>query len=171
VTLTFVLGGARSGKSRYALAEAEKACGSADSLVMIATAQALDEEMAERIARHRAERDSRWSTVEAPHDLAGAVAALRARQLAVVDCLTLWLTNRLLAEADIEAEVDALITALRASPAVIFVISNEVGQGIVPDNALARRFRDDAGRMHQALAQAAERVVFVTAGLAQILKG
>ncbi|MCX7586283.1 bifunctional adenosylcobinamide kinase/adenosylcobinamide-phosphate guanylyltransferase [Phenylobacterium sp. 58.2.17] len=169
MSLTFVLGGARSGKTSYALREAWKRSGNRH--VMIATAQAHDAEMADRIARHRAERGEGWVTVEAPLDLAGAVAALGAGDVAVVDCLTLWLTNHLLVEADLGQQVADLTRALAASPAALYVVSNEVGQGIVPDNALARRFRDEAGWMNQAVAAAADRAVLVAAGLPLVLKG
>ena len=155
MSLTFVLGGARSGKTSYALREAWNHSGK--RRVMIATAQAHDAEMAERIARHQAERGEGWVTVEAPLDLAGAVAALGAGDVAVVDCLTLWLTNHLLADADLGRQV----AGLALSAATLYVVSNEVGQGIVPDNALARRFRDEAGWMNQAVA----------AGLPLVLKG
>lgn len=169
MSLTFILGGARSGKTAYALGQAQRA--SQGRLTMIATAQALDAEMATRIARHQAERGEAWTTIEAPLDLAGAVRNLRPGDVAVIDCLTLWLTNQMLAEAQIAPAVAELIEALAASPAGLVVISNEVGQGIVPDNALARRFRDEAGWMHQALAKAADQVVMVIAGLPMRLKG
>ncbi|WP_332770141.1 bifunctional adenosylcobinamide kinase/adenosylcobinamide-phosphate guanylyltransferase [Phenylobacterium sp.] len=169
MSLTLVLGGARSGKTSYALTEAGKR--PAERRVMVATAEALDAEMAERIARHRAERGGAWATVEAPRELAAAVRELRSGEVAVIDCLTLWLTNLMLDEADLGAAVAELGLALRASPAELFVISNEVGQGIVPDNALARRFRDQAGWMHQAVAAAADQVVMVVAGLPLVLKG
>ena len=168
MSLTFVLGGARSGKSSYALAQARRL--SSGPLTMIATAQALDAEMAARIARHQAERDDDWTTVEAPLDLAGAVRRLGPGEVAVIDCLTLWLTNQMLAEAEIAPAVAALIEAFAQSPARLIVISNEVGQGIVPDNALARRFRDESGWMHQQVAAAADRVVMVVAGLPVVLK-
>jgi len=138
-------------------------------LVMIATAEALDAEMAERIARHRAERGPRWRTLEAPLDLASALNSVGASEIAVVDCLTLWASNLIHAERDPEAETTRLLAAL-AGKAVI-LISNEVGLGIVPDNALARRFRDVAGRMNQQVAAATDRVVFVAAGLPLTLKG
>lgn len=169
MSLTFVLGGARSGKTRYALGEALGQ--PAARRVMIATAEAHDAEMAARIARHQAERGAAWETLEAPLELAGAVATLGARDVAVVDCLTLWLTNHLLAEADLAQKVAELAATLKASPATIYVVSNEVGQGIVPDNALARRFRDEAGWMNQAMAAAADRAVLVSAGLPLVLKG
>ena len=169
MSLTFVLGGARSGKSAYALREA-KALGG--RLVMVATAEALDDEMAERIARHRAERGAAWATVEAPLELEDAVRGLLPRDVAVVDCLTLWLSNLMHADQDVAERTEALIGALHASPADhVILVSNEVGQGVVPDNALARRFRDEAGWMHQAVASACDRVVFVQAGLAQAIKG
>lgn len=167
--LTFVLGGARSGKTALALREAMAR--PATRRIMIATAEALDAEMGERIARHRAERGADWITVEAPRRLADAVADLAQGDVAVIDCLTLWITNVLMDEADVAAAVAELTAALAASPAELVVISNEVGQGIVPDNALARRFRDEAGWAHQAVAAAADRVVFVTAGLGRVLKG
>lgn len=167
--LTFVLGGARSGKTALALREA--LARPAARRIMIATAEALDGEMSDRIARHRAERGADWTTVEAPRRLADAVADLAQGDVAVIDCLTLWITNLMLDEADVGAAVAELVAALAASPAELIVISNEVGQGIVPDNALARRFRDETGWAHQALAAAADRVVFVTAGLGQALKG
>lgn len=169
MSLTFVLGGARSGKTAYALGEALRL--SQGTLTMIATAQALDAEMAERIARHQAERGDAWTTIEAPLDLAGAVRGLPPGDVAVIDCLTLWLTNQMMAEADIAAAVADLVEALAQSPAALVVISNEVGQGIVPDNALTRRFRDEAGWMHQKVAAAADRVVAVMAGLPLSLKG
>jgi adenosylcobinamide kinase/adenosylcobinamide-phosphate guanylyltransferase len=172
VGFTLVLGGARSGKTRHALASAaERARAAGGRLVMIATAEALDAEMAARIARHRAERDGAWTTVEAPLALAEAVRALAAADVAVIDCLTLWLSNLMGAQADPEAAVEDLAQALAASPAELFVVSNEVGQGIVPDNALARRFRDAAGLANQRLAQSAQTVVAVMAGLPLRLKG
>ena len=169
MSLTFILGGARSGKTAYALGQAQRA--SQGRLTMIATAQALDAEMTERIARHQAERDEAWTTIEAPLDLAGAVRGLGPGDVAVIDCLTLWLTNHMLVEAQIAPAVADLVDALAQSPATLIVISNEVGQGIVPDNALARRFRDEAGWMHQKVAAAADRVEAVMAGLPLPLKG
>jgi adenosylcobinamide kinase/adenosylcobinamide-phosphate guanylyltransferase len=173
MSLTFVLGGARSGKTAYALREA-KALAEAHGgrLVMIATAEALDQEMSARIARHRAERGEAWTTVEAPRTLEDAVRGLKPRDVAVIDCLTLWLSNLMADRAEIADRVDGLIAAMDASPADhLILISNEVGQGIVPDNALARRFRDEAGWMHQAISGACDRVIVVQAGLAHTLKG
>ena len=163
-----VLGGARSGKSRYALNLAES---SAPERVMIATAQALDDEMAERIARHQAERDASWTTREAPLDLVAALAeAAQPGRAVLVDCLTLWLTNLLLAERDLEAataELAASIPALRG-PAVF--VSNEVGQGITPVSKMGRVFQDAQGRTNQTLARACDAVVAVSAGLPRLLK-
>lgn len=169
---TLVLGGARSGKSALAQTEAEtRARGHGGRLVMIVTAQAFDDEMATRIARHRDERGDVWRTAEATHDLPSALAALSADDVAVVDCLTLWLSNLMLADKDVTMAADALIETLANIPCPLWLVSNEVGMGIVPENALARRFRDEAGRLHQRLAQAVDRVIFVAAGLPLTLKG
>ena len=163
-----VLGGARSGKSRYAQARAEALDG---ELVFVATAQALDTEMTERIARHRADRGPRWVTVEAPVELAAAIRAeSREGRVLLIDCLTLWTTNLLLAERDIPAATEELITAIADAAGPLILVANEVGLGIVPDNALARRFRDEAGRVNQGLAAAVDGVVFVAAGLPLKLK-
>ncbi len=167
MAFTLVLGGARSGKSAYAQQEAERG---GIPCVMIATAEALDAEMQARIAQHQAERGSQWRTVEAPLELAEAIASLQAGDIAVVDCLTLWVSNLLMRDRDIAVEGQALETALRTTPATVWVVSNEVGWGIVPDNALARRFRDECGRLHQRLAKAADSAVLVVAGLPTKLK-
>ncbi len=166
MAITLVLGGARSGKSMFALRAAEMRQG---ALVYIATAEPLDAEMAERIARHRTQRGERWRTVEAPIDLPGALHGVGRSETAVVDCLTLWLSNLMHAEHDIDRETERLVEATAGVEAIL--VSNEVGLGIVPDNALARRFRDAAGRMNQAIAAAAANVVFVAAGLPLRLKG
>lgn len=165
---TLVLGGARSGKSAYAEALVE---GRPGACVYLATAEAGDAEMAERIARHRARRGDRWTTLEEPFDLPRALAeAARPDAAVLVDCLTLWLSNLMAAGRDIEAESERLIAALGrlAGPAVL--VSNEVGLGIVPANDLARAFRDHAGRLHQAVAAAVPAVTFVAAGLPLHLK-
>jgi adenosylcobinamide kinase/adenosylcobinamide-phosphate guanylyltransferase len=165
--LVLVLGGARSGKSRHA----ERLISEyPPPWTYIATAEALDDEMRARIAAHRARRDERWITVNAPHALAEAVRAAPAKQPLLLDCLTLWLSNRLLADAGLDAETASLIEALAARMAPTIVVSNEVGLGIVPDNALARRFRDAAGSANQKLAARADRVEFVAAGLPLRLK-
>ncbi len=160
--LTFLLGGARSGKSAHA-----------ESLVTalpapwayIATAQAFDAEMEERIAHHRMRRGDGWQTVNAPLDLVAALDAVPEGQPVLIDCLTLWVTNHLMAESDLEAETDRLAACLSRPRGPWFVVSNEVGLGIVPDNALSRRFRDAAGRLHQRVAAEADSVFLLVAGL------
>jgi adenosylcobinamide kinase/adenosylcobinamide-phosphate guanylyltransferase len=166
--LTLVLGGARSGKSRYA---ESLIAATPPPWVYVATAQALDAEMAERIAHHRKRRDAGWHTIEEPHDLEHAIDAAPAGAAVLVDCLTLWLTNRMLAEADMEVEAGRLEAALARRNGLTALVSNEVGSGIVPDNALARRFADLQGRLNQRLAARADRVVLVVAGLPLIVKG
>ena len=165
--LTLVLGGARSGKSRHAEALVER---HPPPWRYIATAQALDAEMTARIAEHRARRPAGWITAEAPLDLAGALAATPDGQPVLIDCLTLWLTNLLLAGADPEPETSRLAAALAAPRGPWFAVANEVGLGIVPENPLARRFRDAAGRLNQAVAAAANEVLFIAAGLPLRLK-
>lgn len=164
----FVLGGARSGKSRYAQARAEAAGGNP---VFVATAEAFDDEMRDRIARHRADRDARWTTAEAPRDLPAAIDALNGEGAVVlVDCLTLWVSNLLLADADMTRARQQLCAAIRGFDGTLILVANEVGLGIVPDNALARRFRDAAGLLNQSVAAVADEVVLLTAGLPLILK-
>lgn len=163
-----VLGGARSGKSAYAQAQAEA---SGHAPVFIATAQAYDEEMTARIAAHARARDRRWRLIEAPFGLAGAVAgAAEPGSIAVVDCLTLWLTNVMLRGDDADAAARDLAAAVPGLNGPVIFVSNEVGGGIVPDNALARRFRDAQGRLNQAMAAACTGVVLVSAGLPLVLK-
>ncbi|MGH6632527.1 bifunctional adenosylcobinamide kinase/adenosylcobinamide-phosphate guanylyltransferase [Sphingopyxis sp.] len=164
----FVLGGARSGKSRYAQARAEVAGGNP---VFVATAEAFDDEMRDRIARHRADRDARWTTVEAPRDLPAAIDALNSEgAIVLVDCLTLWVSNLLLADADIPLASRQLCHAISRFEGRLILVANEVGLGIVPDNALARAFRDAAGQLNQSVAATAEEVVLLTAGLPLTLK-
>lgn len=166
---TLVLGGARAGKSRYAEGLIDGS--GAASAVYIATAQAGDIEMATRIAAHRAQRSGTWLTVEEPLELAEAVSAnAQTGRPILVDCLTLWLANLLGAGEDPDEATDHLLQAMGTAPCPVILVSNEVGLGIVPDNALAREFRDHAGRMHQRIAAAIERVVFVAAGLPMLLK-
>lgn len=163
-----VLGGARSGKSRFAEQLGEALAG---HHVYIATAQGFDDEMASRIARHRADRAPHWHTVECPLDLEAAIRAHDgADRILLVDCLTLWLTNVMLGEADVAAARGGLARLIPRVHGTLLLVSNEVGQGIVPDNALARQFRDEAGWLNQALARVADEVWFVTAGLPQRLK-
>ena len=166
--LTLVLGGARSGKSAFAEA---LVLGSGLDPAYIATATALDEEMRARVARHRERRGPAWALVEEPLELDRALAGTaRAGRAVLVDCLTLWLTNLLMADREPGAEADRLLGALRDVDGAVVLVSNEVGQGVVPMNALARRFVDEAGRLHQRLAAAADEVVLVTAGLPLHLK-
>ena len=167
-----VLGGARSGKSRYAQVLVEEAIAAYGcEPVFVATAHAYDAEMTTRIAAHVAARDLRWRTVDAPYDLRKALEReARRGRVVLVDCLTLWLTNIMLRGDDVEAAIAQLAAIVaRLETSVVFV-SNEVGSGIVPDNALARRFRDAQGRLNQAMAGACRSVVLVTAGLPLLLK-
>ncbi len=166
--LSLVIGGARSGKSAVA-----------ERLVRltgrprryIATAEAWDDEMRARIAQHRADRGTGWTTAEAPLDLCAALAAAGPVEVVLIDCATLWLTNHLLADHDLDAEATRLISALFACPAPVVIVSNEVGWSIVPENALAPAFRDAQGRLNQRLATQAGLVVAVMAGLPLALKG
>ena len=165
--LTLVLGGARSGKSRYAesLVTALPA-----PWIYVATAEARDAEMAERIAAHQARRGAGWRTLETPRDVVGALTAHGTTPL-LVDCLTLWLANALLASADADAEIERLEAALEQASAPLVLVANEVGFGIVPDNPLGRRFRDLQGLLNQRIAARADRVVLVIAGLPLTIKG
>jgi len=165
--LTFVLGGARSGKSRYAesLITAGK-----PPWTYIATAEAGDEEMAARIKAHRERRDSCWRIIEAPRDVAAVLAESETTPV-LVDCLTLWLSNQVLAHADIEAEIDRLEKALRAMKAHVVLVANEVGLGIVPEHPLGRQFRDWQGVLNQRMAAQADRVILMVAGLPLAVKG
>lgn len=166
--LSLVVGGARSGKSR--LAE-RLVFASGRKRRYIATAQAWDDEMRARIAAHQADRGADWITVEAPLDLPAALRAVHRDEAILIDCATLWLTNHMLAEHDLRAESAGLLAALAACPAPVVVVSNEVGWGIVPENALARAFRDEQGRLNQQIAAAADLVMGVMAGLPVMLKG
>jgi adenosylcobinamide kinase / adenosylcobinamide-phosphate guanylyltransferase len=165
--ITLVLGGARSGKSRHA---EELIAASPPPRIYVATAEAGDAEMAERIARHRARRGSDWRTVEAPRNLEHVLTECRAEPV-LVDCLTLWLSNLMLANAAIEEEMTRVEKALLLATAPKVVVSNEVGSGIVPEHPLGRRFRDAQGIFNQRIAALADRVVLVVAGLPVALKG
>jgi adenosylcobinamide kinase / adenosylcobinamide-phosphate guanylyltransferase len=165
---TLVIGGARSGKSSFA---ENLAVGTHRPRRYIATAQAWDAEMHARIVQHRDQRGLGWITVEAPLDLAGALGQVPPAEIVLVDCATLWLSNHLLAEADLDAEATALLGAIEACAAPVIVVSNEVGWSVVPDNALARSFRDAQGRLNQRMAAQAGLVVAVMAGLPIVLKG
>jgi adenosylcobinamide kinase/adenosylcobinamide-phosphate guanylyltransferase len=170
---TLILGGAKSGKSSLALELANQAGG---SRVFLATAQAGDGEMTERIRRHQAERGPEWSTLEEPIDLHAALkSADREDAVLVVDCLTLWLSNLLtvagMSEAEIKERSEDLAALLPGLEARVILVANEVGLGIVPDNALARLYRDLAGGLNQQMARVCGRVILVTAGLPLVLKG
>jgi adenosylcobinamide kinase / adenosylcobinamide-phosphate guanylyltransferase len=175
-----ILGAARSGKTRHAVELAAALAPAKAGIAYVATAQALDAEMQERIARHRAERPVAWTTVEAPRDLASALHAQRAAVL-VVDCMTLWLSNALLVDFDDNTPAAALPTWERERAAflhwltdfsgAVLLVSNEVGAGIVPAAAVARRFQDEQGRLNQALGALCERVTLVVAGIPMRIKG
>ncbi len=167
-SLTLVIGGARSGKSAYA---ERLITASFRPRRYIATAEAWDDEMRSRIAQHQRDRGENWTTIEAPLELPAALAAAQANEAVLIDCATLWLTNHLLADHDLATETDALIAALTSCPAPVVIVSNETGWGIVPENALARRFRDEQGRLNQRLAHVAAVAVAVIAGLPLALKG
>ena len=169
--LTLVLGGARSGKSRYAehlIAALPPAWN--PPWIYVATAEPGDEEMRARIAAHRTRRGASWQTVEAPHELAEAVVLAQPIP-ALVDCLTLWLSNLMLAGADIDGEIVRFERALAAASAPVVMVSNEVGSGIVPEHSLGRRFRDLQGALNQRMAARADRVVLMVAGLPLTVKG
>jgi adenosylcobinamide kinase/adenosylcobinamide-phosphate guanylyltransferase len=171
-----VLGGARSGKTRYALNLAESmARARVASVIYVATAEAGDAEMVDRIAQHRAERPQAWRTIEATHALADALGDVAPGTVIVIDCLTLWLSNVLLRSFDEQlpiqelpgwiAERQALLQFIEGFTGVVIMVSNEVGSGIVPLSALARRFQDEQGRLNQMLAAMCERVTLVVAGI------
>ena len=168
MNVTLVLGGARAGKSAFAegLAQAWK------RRVYVATAVATDDEMAARIAAHQARRGSDWRTVEEPVELAAAVGRESACGTGMlVECLNVWLGNLMHHGRDVDAACEALLESLGAAAGPVVLVANEVGLGIVPDNAMARAFRDHAGRLNQAVARVASRVYFVAAGIPMTLKG
>ncbi|HEY7845158.1 MAG TPA: bifunctional adenosylcobinamide kinase/adenosylcobinamide-phosphate guanylyltransferase [Bradyrhizobium sp.] len=167
MAIILITGGARSGKSTRAEARAREFAGQP---VYIATAEALDAEMRERIARHRARRGNEWLERETPLDLVRAINETDGGGARLVDCLTLWLTNLMLAERNWEIEAAALAEMLGRQKSPVVLVTNEVGLGIVPDNVLARRFRDAAGILNQMIARAADEVEFVVAGLPMRVK-
>ena len=165
MTKTLFLGGARSGKSRLAQAAAERHEG---KLLYLATAEAGDDEMVDRVAKHRADRAERWTTIECPVELPAAVHNIGNEEgigAILIDCLTLWLSNLMLGDHDIAAATNALLDALAATPCPVLMVSNEVGLGLVPNTPLGRRFRDEAGRLNQAVAAAVDEPFFVVAGM------
>jgi adenosylcobinamide kinase/adenosylcobinamide-phosphate guanylyltransferase len=167
-----VLGGAKSGKSRFAL----DICNAFDrKRIFLATAQALDQEMDERIRRHRAERGSEWLTVEEPIEIASTIHAMdKPDTVIVVDCLTLWLNNLFMKyeedAREIDRNIDDLVEQLSNLRGAVVVVSNEVGMGIVPDNELSRRYRDTAGLLNQRIAGVADQVIAVLAGQPLVIK-
>lgn len=163
-----MVGGARSGKSRVA---ERLVTLTGRRRVYIATAQAFDDEMKARIRQHQQDRGPDWRTVEAPFDLAPTLASCRADEVVLVDCATLWLTNHFLAEADLDAQTESLLAAFATCAAPVVVVSNETGWGIVPENRMARAFRDAQGRLNQRIAAQAGLVLGVMAGLPFALKG
>jgi len=165
--ITLVLGGARAGKSRFAEELIER---TGCLALYVATAEPRDEEMRARIAAHRARRGTNWTTVEEPLELVNILLAETTRPV-LVDCLTLWLSNLMGAQRDIGFEIERLLAVLPNAQAPVVLVANEVGLGIVPDNAMAREFRDHAGRLNQGVARLAQRVVFMAAGLPLALKG
>lgn len=170
--LTFVLGGARSGKSNFA---EQLVTGSGLKLIYLATAQARDDEMRERIDIHRERRNGsqgpEWETIEEPLALADALRnCCYSGNAVLVDCLTLWVTNLMLAEADVEREIENLVQGLDKLAAPVVFVSNEVGMGIVPENAMARDFRDFTGLLHQKIASKSDHVFFIAAGLPMVMK-
>jgi adenosylcobinamide kinase / adenosylcobinamide-phosphate guanylyltransferase len=164
----FILGGAASGKSVFAEQLAEN---SGKRLIYLATAQAFDAEMREKIDRHIARRGNQWTALESPLDADSALSALSSTQLCLFDCATMWLSNHLLSESDMSATQTGLIGSIRKCKADLIIVSNEVGQGIVPENVLARQFREAQGKLNIALAAECDIAVQVIAGIPQVLKG
>lgn len=166
--IVFITGGARSGKSSFALREAEKIEG---HKAYIATAQALDAEMKERISKHKDERGADWDTFEEPLKVSEIISGVESKySVLVLDCLTLWLSNLICGNMDCSREIDGLIAVLedlrqKTNNSQLFIVSNEVGMGIVPENELARRFRDMAGFLNQKAAEIANEAYLVTAGI------
>lgn len=165
---TFVFGGAASGKSAYA---EQLVVSSGKTKIYLATSQVFDAEMQAKIDRHILQRGGGWRTVEAPLELSDTLSELTADDICLIDCATMWLSNHLLAESDMDAAQDRLLAAIAGTAARVVVVSNEVGHGIVPDNALARKFREAQGRLNIVLAAQADLVISVTVGLPHVLKG
>ena len=165
---TLVLGGAASGKSAFA----ENLIFQTDRpRVYVATSQAWDDEMRQKIADHQTQRGPDWRTIEEPVDIAAALSGVAPHEAVLIDCATLWLTNVMLGDYDLGTETDRLMSALAGCPAPVVIVSNETGLGIIPDNKLARDFRNAQGRLNQTLAAQADAVVFVAAGLPLVMKG
>jgi len=165
----FILGGARSGKSRFA---EDLVTATGLNRHYLATGRAWDEEMQARITKHKADRGPSWTTHEEPVDLVGKLTTIDGQgRIVLIDCLTLWVTNLMMEERDMAAEFAALTDFLPRAKARLVIVSNEVGLGIVPDNRMARDFRDHAGRLHQSIAAKAAEVYFIAAGLPLKMKG
>jgi len=171
--LIFIIGGCRSGKSKYALDTAEQMPG--DKKIFIATCLPKDDEMKQRIARHQKQRSQTWTTVEEPVHLHASITKIsRNATVILVDCLTLWVTNIMLEAAEeqkIENQTSKLINALATAECPVILVSNEVGTGIVPENQLARQFRDVMGQVNQTVAHYANKVVWMVAGIPVSIKG
>lgn len=163
-----VLGGAASGKSSHAESLLNQR---PEQLIYLASAECYDDEMREKVNLHIARRGPRWTTMEEPLAAADVIAALEPGQICLFDCATLWLSNHMLADSDIAHEEEKLLAALDASAVPVVTVSNEVGQGIVPDTSLGRRFREAQGRLNIALAAQATQVIHVVAGIPRTLKG
>lgn len=166
--LTFVLGGAASGKSAYAETLVAR---TGAAKVYLATAEVYDAEMRAKVDAHLKMRGQNWRTIEAPRDVHPALASVAKDEVVLLDCATMWLSNHMMSESDLEKETEGLLAALKDCAGPVVVVSNEVGMGIVPDNALARKFRDAQGKLNQRLAAEADLAVFVVAGLSSVLKG
>ena len=166
--LTLIIGAAASGKSTFA---ERLVTTTMRARTYIATAQAFDDEMRAKIARHKDMRGAGWHTIEAPLDIPAALQHVPADHVVLIDCATLWLSNHLLAESDLQQAEADLLKTLENCPAPVAIVSNEVGAGVVPDNALSRKFREAQGRLNQHLAAQADLVVTVIAGLPMVLKG
>jgi len=162
--LAFVLGGIKSGKTKFALKKAEEL--NSGKLYYIATARAIDEEMKERIERHKRERGEKWITIEEPIDVDGVLKTIPKGSVIIIDCLTTWLTNLLIENYDVEEKTNKLIDILLKikTDLDLFLISNEVGLAIIPDNPLGRKFIDISGNLHQKVAQIADEVYFILCG-------
>ena len=167
MTISFFIGGARSGKS---ISAEKHTLSLGRQPIYMATCEILDEEMAERIERHQERRDKNWTTILTPLNVSNEIKKIGSNGPILIDCLTLWLSNHLLRDNDLQGEIDDLTKALIASKSDIVLVSNEVGTGIVPDNALAREFRDNAGLMNQKIASVSDQVYWVVAGIPTQIK-
>lgn len=166
--VNFIVGGAASGKSSFA----EKLTRATQKpKIYIATLQPFDTEMTDKVSQHRSDRGTDWTTIEAHLDIAGAVASAPQDHIILLDCVTLWLTNVILAEMDVDVAIDSLLQTVAGAPCDMVIVSNEVGMGIVPDNALSRKFRNAQGKVNRLLAEQADTVLTVIAGLPLALKG